>query len=151
MAQVNRGVVPGQVTEGLRDGAEVFPGNRNPAALPVVADPDPVGVIGVAVDLPQIPLAGDTGGLSPRGSQLRAVIDAVVELDAVGVDGPPGRGQQFDVVVPGERERDVAGVLDEAGVLLVRRESPAGTAGVPQSVMAPVLPLGFTDRDLCCS
>jgi hypothetical protein len=66
----------------------------------------------------------------------------MVDLDAVGVDGPPGRGRQFDVVVLSQCQGDVTGALDETGVLLVRGEGAARAAGVSEPVVVPVLPLG---------
>ena len=72
--------------------------HRDPAAVQVVADPDPGDVVRVVVDLPQALLRGDPGRLAAVGGQRLAVVGAVADLDAVGVDRPPGRRQQLDVV-----------------------------------------------------
>jgi hypothetical protein len=70
----------------------------------------------------------------------------VADLDAVGVDGPPGRGEQLDMVLGAERDRNVPGRLDQRRVLLVRGERPLRAQRIPQSFMRPVLPSVFTDR-----
>ena len=144
--QLPASVVPGQLAERRRGGGQVLPEHGDPAAVPVVADPDPGHVAGIAVDLPQVLLRGDARALSPERVQLLAVIDPVADLDAVGVDGPPGRGQQLDIVPGRQRDRDISGRLDQGRVLLVRRERPPRRGRVAQPVVRPVLPLVFTDR-----
>src|SRR5437763_1523577 len=89
----------GTAATNCRDPVQLGPEHRDPAAVPVIADPDPGDVVWVAVDLPQALAGGDAGMLHPQRVQLRAVIDAAADLDAVGVHGPPGRGQQLDMIV----------------------------------------------------
>ena len=48
------GVVPGQLAERGGDPVQLVPEHGDPAAVPVVADPDPGDVVGVVVDLPQV-------------------------------------------------------------------------------------------------
>ena len=95
------------------------------------------------MDLPLALPAGDAGFLLPDRVELLGVVGAVADLDPVGVDGPPDRGQQLDVVPGAERDRDVPGGLDQRGVLLVRGERPLRVQRVPEPVVRPVLP----DRD----
>ena len=136
--QPSRDVVPGQFPERERDFPQVLPRAGDPAAGP--ADEHPRHVIGVAADLPQPLAGGDAGFLLPDRVQLRGVVGPVADLDAVGVDGPPDRGQQLDVVLGAERDRHVPGRLDQRGVLLVRGERPLRVQRVPQPVVGPVLP-----------
>ena len=98
------------------------------------------------MDLPLALPAGDAGFLLPDGVEFLGVVSAMADLDAVGVDGPPDRGQQLDVVIRAERDRDVSGCLDQGRVLLVGGERPLRTQRVPQAVVLPVLPDKFTDR-----
>src|ERR1700728_1465171 len=57
------GVVPGHLAERGGDPVQLGPEHGDPAAVPVVADPDPGHVIGVAVDLPPVVVLFDAGGL----------------------------------------------------------------------------------------
>jgi hypothetical protein len=92
------------------------------------------------VDLPLALPAGDPGFLLPDRVELLGVVGAVADLDSVGVDGPPDRGQQLDIVGGAERDRDVPGCLDQGRVLLVRGERPLRAKRVPEPVVLPVLP-----------
>lgn len=84
--------------------------------------------------------------LHPQRVQLRAVVDTAADLDAVGVDGPPGRGEQLDVVIGRQGQRHIAGGLGQGGVLLVGGEGPARVQRVTEPVVGPVLP--FRDEPL---
>lgn len=96
---------------------------------------------GVAVDLPEPALGGDARVAPSHRPAFGGVVGAVVDPDAVGVDGPPGRGQEFDVVLAAERDRDVAAGLDQDGVLLVGGEQASWVVGITQPLVRPVLPL----------
>lgn len=96
---------------------------------------------GVAVDLPEPALGGDARVAPSHQPAFGGVVGAVVDPDAVGVDGPPGRGQEFDVVLAAERDRDVAAGLDQDGVLLVGGEQASWVVGITQPLVRPVLPL----------
>ena len=108
------------------------------------------------MDLPLAFPGGDPGLLLPDRVQLLGVVGPMTDLDAVGVDGPPDRGQQLDVVPGAERDRDVSGRLQQCRVLLVRGERPLRVQRVPQPVVLPVLPSAFTDQKVefiplaCC-
>ena len=66
----------------------------------------------------------------------------MADLDPVGVDGPPARGQQLDIVIGTGRDRHVSRGLDQGRVLLIRGEHPSRVRGVTQPVVRPVLPAG---------
>jgi hypothetical protein len=140
--QLLAGVVPRHFPEWNRDRGQVFPEDGDPAAFPVVSDPDPRDVVGVVMDLPQVLPGFDAGLLAAQRVEVLAVVDTVVELDAIGVDRPPGSWQQFDVVLGGECHRDIPGHLDQGGVLLVGGERPARDGRVTEPVVGPLLPAG---------
>ncbi len=135
---------PGEVRKRLADHGQVRPGRGDPAAVGavVVADPDVGEVVGVVVDLPQAPLGVQAGVLAPVGVEVGAVVGAVVDLDAVVVDLPPLDRQQFQVVVAGKADRQVAGAGDQHRVGLVGRQDPAGQVGVAQPLVRAGLPAG---------
>jgi hypothetical protein len=87
----------------------MLPIAHDPAAVPVVANPDAVDVIGVVMDLPAVLLGPHARRLPPKGVEVDAVVAAVVELDAVGVNGLPPRRQQLDVVGGRQGHRHVTG------------------------------------------
>jgi len=87
-------VVPGQFPERRRDFLQVLPRARDPAVRP--ADEHPRDVVRIVVDLPLSLLRGDPGFLLPDRVEFLRVVGPVADLDAVGVDGPPDRGQQLD-------------------------------------------------------
>lgn len=88
------------------------PDRGDPTALTVVAYPDARDVIGVVMHVPAPAVVARAGTLTAEGVQLRAVIGAVVDADAVGVDRPAAPGQQLDVLLRAERDRDVPGSRD---------------------------------------
>ena len=135
---------------GTGAGAQVFPGRGQPAAVVVVADPDPGDVVGVVADLPPAVFRLDPGMLAPVGVQLAAVVGPQADLDAVGVDHPPGGREQLDVILRAERDRDIAGHVDQGGVPLVGGQRAARGQRVAQPVMRAVLPDRFTDRTSEC-
>ncbi|GAA5059222.1 hypothetical protein GCM10023336_34810 [Streptomyces similanensis] len=64
------------------------------------------------MDLPEPAFGSDARVVPSHRPEFGGIVGAVVDPDAVGVDGPPGRGQKFDVVLAAERDRDVAADLD---------------------------------------
>jgi hypothetical protein len=133
--------VPCLLAEGRRGGPQVRPGCQDPAAVTeVVADPDTCDVVWVVVDFPEALPGVHPGVLASVGVKCLAVVGAVADLDAVGVDRPPGRRQQLDVVTGGQRDRDVTCCLHQGGIHLVRGQLSAGHQRVAQSGVWPVLP-----------
>jgi hypothetical protein len=63
-AKPGQGMVPGQLAERRRHAVQMLPEQGDPSTVTVVADPDPGDVIRVAVDLPQVLLAGHPGWLT---------------------------------------------------------------------------------------
>ncbi len=135
------GVVPCLLAEGRRGSPQVCPRRQDPAAVAeVVTDPHARDVVRVEADFPE-PVPGvHPGVLAPAGGERLAVVGAVADLDAVGVDLPPGRRQQLDVVAGGQRDRDVSRGLDQGGIHLVRGQFPAGHQRVEQPGVRPGLP-----------
>src|SRR5215218_4763644 len=78
-------VVPSKLPEGHRDAVQVLPIAHDPAAVPVVANPDTADVVGIVVDLPAVLLGPHARRLPPEEVEVDTVVGAVVELDAVGV------------------------------------------------------------------
>src|SRR5271165_631329 len=134
------GLVPGGLAERRGRGLQLGPRHGDPAALVMVADPDPGHVIRVVMHLPQALPRGDTGVLVTAGVQVRAVVLTVADLDAVGVDRPPGHRQKLDVTGGRRRDRHIAGGLGQRGVLLAGGQRPPRYQRVAQPVMRPVLP-----------
>lgn len=67
------------------------------------------------------------------------VVGAVVDGDAGGGDGLPAHGQQFEVVVSGERDGDVSGDGDERGPHLVGSEGLSRHHRVAQAFVGAVV------------
>jgi hypothetical protein len=102
----------------------------------VVPEPYNGDVVRVVVNLPFGPVAaGQPGGLPPVGVEGLAVVGAVVDRDAVVVDGPERDGEELDVVAAGEGERDVAADADAGGEHLVGGEVLALAPGVGQPLV----------------
>ncbi|ROO63029.1 hypothetical protein EDC02_5039 [Micromonospora sp. Llam0] len=140
VGQLRADVVPGQFPERQPVAAQVCPECGDPAAGARVTHPDPGHVVGVVVDLPQVLVGLVSRRLPAQRVELIGVVGAAPVLDAVGVDRLPAGRQQGDVVLAGQRNRQVAGRLDQRGVLLVRREHPSRRRGVTQAVVGAVLP-----------
>src|SRR5262249_42773000 len=134
------GVGPDELADGHGEGAQVGPGRGQPAAVVMVADPDPGDVVRVVTDLPPAVPGLDPGVLAPVGVELATVIGPQAGPDPVGIDHPPGGRQQLDVVLRAERDRDVARHRDQGGVTLIRRHRPAPGHPLAQPVMRAVLP-----------
>lgn len=142
LGQLVADVVPGQVAEGDRSPVQVLPGRLDPFTVAaVIAYPDAGDVVGVAVDLPESAFSGDSRVAASHRPEFGGVVGAVVDPDAVGVDGPPGRGQEFDVVLAAERDRDIAAGLDQGGVLLIGGKQAPRMVGITQALVRAVLPL----------
>ncbi|MFZ0118617.1 MAG: hypothetical protein WBR33_09665 [Pseudonocardiaceae bacterium] len=90
---------------------------------------------------PSAVVAGDPGVLAAVGVERLAVVGAVADLDAVGVDDPPGRRQQLDVIVGAQWDGNVTGDLDQRRVLLIRCQCLARGQRVAKPVVGPVLPV----------
>ena len=135
------GLRPCCLPERRRRGAQVCPWHGDPAAVMVVADPDPGDVVRVVMHFPAALVRRDPRRLAAVGVQRLAVVGPPADLDAVGVDHPPGDRQQLEVVPGGQRRRHVAGDLEQRGVLLVRCQRRARSQRVPQPVMRAVLPV----------
>ena len=115
------GVFPDLLTEGRRSGSQVTPGDSQPTLPGMVAHPNLADVVGVVVDFPLAVSCAHTGVLAPKAVEYVAVIEAIVDLDAVGVDDAPFHAEQLDVVISGKGNRNVATYLEQCGVLLVRK------------------------------
>src|SRR6202030_1027616 len=68
------GVFPGQLAERGGCAVQVLPGDRDPAAVVVVADPEAGDVVRVAVDLPQALFPLDSRVLAAVGVECPAVV-----------------------------------------------------------------------------
>ncbi|MFF2785645.1 hypothetical protein ACFVT6_02520 [Streptomyces sp. NPDC058049] len=95
VAQVAGFVVPGEFTEGGGSGRQQPPGNADPPAFAVVAQPKEADVVGVVADLPPVLPPGDPRLHPTQPVQFVAVVGTVADLDAVGVDRLPAGGQQL--------------------------------------------------------
>ncbi len=144
------GVVPGQLAHRGRCGAKVPPERGDPAAFAVIAYPEAGDVVGVVADFPPPATRSGARRLPSKRRQLRTVVGAMPDADAVGVDRSELPGQQTDVFLRAERDRDVAGGGDQGGVLLVRAHRPPGYERVPQPVVRAVLPGDDPRRQLRC-
>ena len=106
----------------------------------MVAHPDPGHVIRVVVDLPPVIPGRHPGRQAPVRAQFPAVVGPVVNLDPAVADAAPLRGQQLDVVLHGQRHRNIPGSGDQRGVGLVGGGGPVRRERVPQALVRPGLP-----------
>jgi hypothetical protein len=97
--QQGTGVLPGHVAERDRRCSQIRPGDSDPSAVVVVADPDAGNVVGVVTDLPLAVFVTDSGMLTAVRVKRLGVIGAAGDLDAVRIDRAPGRREQFNVIV----------------------------------------------------
>lgn len=131
-------VLPGEVGEGQADTAAVDPRHLFPAGGQ--PHPDLIGVVGVVVHLPSAVRC--TRWVPAVRIEDLVVVGAVVEADAVVVDGHPLDGHELDVVVRAQRHRDIAGDSHERAPHLVRRQGELRCQRMAQRRVRAVLPVG---------